>query len=416
VFVFSLAERFDTHIQWTAATDLPTDGIKAGTLPATGYAMLRTSAKWIAGRDSLPTSMRAVMGYYADTGEFDAGSLQLKRRVDDVTDAILDEAFAAVETAVAAEFDRDAIDFQYDTKLVLPAQLTLGYLYRRVDEDDHADVEAVTRLAIEALVDGDMRDAINDDEFEDFSVDFPTDDSDRRRIAELAQATLEDRVDAGFADYPEEVREVYDWAVDVSEAHQDDDEYFRRLMAAATGDGGPGETAADAGGPDSASAGGTAGLAPVEARERIREEYKFAGFEDPPEVFAPGELDLPYLKTQYDRVGVIYDGMIGMYRAAGFPVEDAFTRSIVLAIIGAQVWLDDVDDYRADMREGQLTPVTAEYVLSDSESAAYESTVEVSEQYLDLAKEHARSVDSTLTGIAAEYIYRSGNPGRLPRG
>ena len=352
--------------------------------------MLRTGADKLAAREFLPTSARAVLGYYADTGVFDYRSLRLQRRVEDATGEMVADAFAAVESAIADAFDREFVEFSYDTKLVLPAELTLGYCYRHGTDDGRA--EEVTRLVIEALVDGDMRDAINDDEFEDFEVDFAVEAADRRRIAEIAQETLQGRVESLFAEYPDSVRAAYDWAVDISEAHQDEDEHFRELMAAA-------QTA------DSES-----------ARTGIREEYKLADFADPPDVFDAGELDLPYLKTQYDRVGVIYDGMIEMYREAGLDVEDAFKKSIVLAIIGAQVWLDDVDDYEADMREGQLTPVTAEYLLTDDQAAAADAVVDISQRYLDLAKDHASVVDSTLTGIAAEYIYRSGNPEVLPGG
>ncbi len=349
--------------------------------------MLRTGADHLARRDSLPTSVRAVLGYYADTGVFDYRSLKLQRRVEETTAAMVDEAFAAVETTLADEFGRESVDFSYDTKLVLPAELTLGYLYRHGDDDQKA--EAATRLAIEALVDGDMRDAINDDEFEDFEVDFPVGDADKRVIAECAQSTLQARVDDLFADYPDAVREAYDWAVDISEAHQDEDDHFRGLMTRANSD-------------------------DADAIQAIRNEYKYADFREQPSVFDATELELPYLKTQYDRVGVIYDGMIEMYREAGLPIEDAFKKSIVLAIIGAQVWLDDVDDYHADMREGQLTPVTGEYLLAETDATAAEAVVDISEQYLDLAKEHATAVESTLTGIGAEYIYRSGTPDLLP--
>jgi hypothetical protein len=359
--------------------------------------MLRTGAGRLAASEVLPTAVRAVLGYYADAGVFDWGSLQLKSRVDDVTEAMIDDAFAEIEGRLAAEFDREDVSFAYDTKLVLPAQLTLGYQYRHRDESEHERVEALTRLAIEALVDGDMRDAINDDEFGDFEVDFETDPGDRRRIAELAQSTLQSRVEDGFEDFPGGVRDAYEWAVDVSEAHQAEDERFRGLMGAARG-------------------GGTEGPSPAEARERIREAYKYVAFEDPPELFSDDELELPYFRTQYDRVGVIYDGMLRMYESAGFPVEDAFRQSIVLAIVGAQLWLDDVDDYAADMREGQLTPVTAEYLLADSDRAAYEAAVDISERYLDLAIERATAADSPLTGIATKYIYYSGTPEVLPRG
>jgi hypothetical protein len=351
--------------------------------------MLRASAGWVAGRDALPASVRAVFGYYADTGEFDYRSLRLKRRIDDATDAMVAEAFNAVETTLGAAFGRP-VEFSYDTKLVLPAELTLGYLYRRGAAPERA--EALTRLAIEALIDGDMRDAINDDEFGDFELDEPVED--RRRVAELAQATLQERVEAAFADYPDEVRAAYDRAVAVSESHQSEDERFRELMAAARGER---ETDPDA------------------ARDQIRAEYRDAGFGEPAAAFGPDDLDLPYFKTQYDRVGVIYDGMLGMYRAGGFPIEPAFEQSIVLAIIGAQIWLDDLDDYRDDLREGQLTPVTAEYLLADTDRAAAESVVEISERYLNRARQEATAVDSTLTGIATEYIYRSGDPSVLPR-
>jgi len=80
------------------------------------------------------------------------------------------------------------------------------------------------------------------------------------------------------------------------------------------------------------------------------------------------------------------------------------------------VWLDDVDDYAADMREGQLTPVTSEYLLADSDDEAYRSTVEITERYLGLAADHAAVADSPLTGIATEYIHRSGRPDVLPGG
>ncbi len=351
--------------------------------------MLKTGAGRLATAGWLPTSLRAVLGYYADVGVFDYRSLQLKRRVDDVTEAMVDEAFGAVEAALADEFDREAIDFSYGTKLVLPAQLTLGYLYRRLPESEHDRAEALTRLAIEALVDGDMRDAINDDEYEDFAVDFPTDEDDRRRIAETAQATLQERVEAGFADYPDEVREAYDWAVEVSEAHQDEDPHFRDLMdAAESGD--------------------------AEAPAAIESEYRDAEFDDPPTAFDADDRALPYFKTQYDRVGVIYDGMVRMYEAVDFPIDEAFTRSIVLAIIGAQVWLDDVDDFAADRADGQLTPVTAEYLLADEDREAYRRVVDVTETYLDRAKAEATAAESPLTGIAVEYIYRDGDPEVLP--
>jgi nucleotide-binding universal stress UspA family protein len=106
--------------------------------------------------------------------------------------------------------------------------------------------------------------------------------------------------------------------------------------------------------------------------------------------------------------------MLDAYRGIGFEIPDAFGTSIVLAIIGAQIWLDDVDDYRDDVAEGQLTPVTAEYVLAGDDATAYENVVSITERYLDLARAHAEAAGSPLNGIAIEYILRSGEPGRLP--
>ena len=351
--------------------------------------MRKRAAGLIAGTERLPTSVRAVFGYYADAGVFDAGSLRLKLRADDAVEEMIREAFAEIEDAVAAEFGYEYVSFAYDTKLVMPAKLTLGYLYRILDQSAHYEAEAVTRLAVEALLDGDMRDAINDAEYDDFVVDFETTADDRARIAEVAQELLQARVEDQFSQYPDSVRAVYDWAVDISEAHQDDDEQFRALMSRAQdGD--------------------------EEALDEIERSYKYADFETQPDVFTQEELELPYLKTQYDRVGVIYDAMIEMYRETGFEIPDAFKRSIVLAIIGAQLWLDDLDDYEADLRDGQLTPVTAEYLLAASGAEAKSSVVEISESYLDRASTEATVADSTLTGIATEYIYRDGDPEKLP--
>jgi len=352
--------------------------------------MIRRTATWLAGRELLPTTVRAVFGFYGETGTFDLASLRLKRRVDAETEAIVAEAFDPVEAAIAEAFDRESVSFSYDTKLLLPAKLALGYLYRRVEDPERQRLaERLTALAVEALLDGDMRDARNDDEYADFEVDFGTDEADRARIAAIAQETLERRVTSQFEDFDAGVRKAYERAVAVSEAHQADDDRFRSLLAAALdGD--------------------------ADAVETIRAEYREAAFEEPPRSLEPGDCELPYARTQYDRVGVIYDGMLRMYEAEGFGVEPAFERSIVLAIVGAQVWLDDVDDYEADRREGQLTPVTAAYVLAESDAAARRRVVEVSEAYLDRAKAAASEADSPLTGIATAYIHLSGSPDALP--
>ncbi|WP_318570836.1 hypothetical protein [Salinigranum marinum] len=405
-------------------------------------------ARWAADRDRVPTAQRAVLGYYAETGTFDYRALALKSRVDDEIEEVLAELYGDVETALARAFDADSVTFEYETKLTLPAELTLGYLFRRAQSraaggnDPVADTtqnglvgavlgrvpgpggrrasvthrpradrgaaaaareaREMTAFVLYALLDGDMRDAINDDEFGDFVVDFEpaVPDADPRRVATVAQSCLQERVDAGFADYPDDVRAAYDHAVAVSEAHQEQDERFRDLLTAAVdGDGGDGDAAA---------------LDPASARAAIDAEYRHRPMTDDGHPFTDGELDLPYLTTQYDRVGVIYHGMLEMYRAAGFEIEPAFERSIVFAIIGAQVWLDDVDDYAEDVAERQLTPVTAEYALADTDRAAFETVVDVAETYFDRARAYADAADSTLTGIAVEYILRSGDVSGLP--
>ncbi|MFC6862535.1 hypothetical protein ACFQGE_03545 [Halomicroarcula sp. GCM10025817] len=384
--------------------------------------VLQTAAGVLANRRRVPTALRAVLGYYADTGVFDYASLSLKSEIDDRTERMVADVNARVEDALEAEFGHP-VEFEYDTKLILPAQLTLGYVYREARHAAEGDpvrepiadgipsvdetalekgpaqdlspremvvrAEQMTRLSIEALVDGDMRDAINDDEFEDFEVDFDADEADRRRVAEVAQAALQDHLDGLLEELPPVVEEAYQWAVDYSEAHQDRDEHFRELMA-------------------DAEAGDEAAL------DAVRAEYKLADYEEEPPTFGEREMTLPYSKTQYARVGVIYDGMLDLYRLAGLDVDETFAKAIVLAIIGAQVWLDDVDDYADDRVNGQLTPVTAEYLLAPDDEAAYRHVVDITEQYLDLAESYATEADSPLTGIAAEYIYRSGDPRVLP--
>ena len=351
--------------------------------------MGRSPAGWLARRDRLPTSARAVFGYYAKSGVFDYRSLRLKRRVDGEVEAMLADVFGDIEEALAAEFGLEYVDFSYETKLLLPAKLALGYLYRRLPADEHARAESLTRLAIIALLDGDMRDARNDAEFEDFEVDFVVDEADRRRVAKVAQELMETYVQAGLVDVPDSARETYEWAVTRSERHQERDERYRELM-------------------DAARAGEEGAL------ETIRSEYKFAPLDEPRAPFTDDEGDLPYLASQYYRVGIIYDGMLDMYRDVGFPIDESFQRAIVLAIVGAQIWLDDIEDYHLDMRAGQLTPVTAEYLLAADEQAARAAVVDLSHRYLDLARTAATAADSPLTGIAVEYIRHEGRPDRLP--
>ncbi|MFC6988963.1 hypothetical protein ACFQJD_10010 [Haloplanus sp. GCM10025708] len=237
----------------------------------TGDGPVRRLAEWGARRDSLPTSLRAVLGYYAATGEFDSQAVLLKRRVDETMDRLLADLYETVETALEAEFDVAAATFRYETKLTLPAELTLGYLYRQATEratgrfdpvtgtrsrlfglgGDTANrtpppnlsatnreavafvdrAEGVTDLIVKALLDGDMRDAINDAEFEDFEVnDELSRAASIQRVAEVAQETLRAETERLFDRYPDEVRAAYDRAVDISESHQDEDDAFRATL------------------------------------------------------------------------------------------------------------------------------------------------------------------------------------------
>ncbi|AWB27972.1 hypothetical protein [Halococcoides cellulosivorans] len=384
----------------------------------------RRLAAWVANRSALPTAVQAAAGYTATTGDVDLGSLRLKRLVDRRTDRMVAAAFGVAEAAIADAFDADprAVSFAYDTKLLLPAQLALGRVYRLAREradgdpvdsgpwadgppDDPWTIDAfdgdrdldpetlvaygerVTRLVVQALLDGDMRDAINDREFEDFEVSVDGEQVDRERAARAAQRALADDLDEQFDRLPDAIRAPYDDAVAYSETHQDRDRAFRAHYRAAT-DGVPG------------------------AREAIEDEYRDAT--DPDRDFLRASPDLPYLHSQYARVGVIYEAMIDMYRATGVELSVSFERAVVLAIVGAQIWLDDLDDYRVDRQAGQLTPVTAEYVLRETDRSACRSILDVVEAYLDCAREHAETAESPLTGIAIEYIDRRGDPSVLP--
>lgn len=418
---------------------MKTDGRGSGTekLPSTGPtgghswsrdaggSILRRSARWLSERRFLPTSLRAALDHFAATGRLAIGSIQAHRAAEKRIENIIDEAFADVERQIATAFDRpvDSVAFGYETKLTMPVELTLAYVYEQASEASDGSnglsslskgsfdrstpneqttsgdewnstislAESVTELVVVALLDGDIRDAINDGEFEDFAVGFPLESgAEREQIAKIAQSTLNEQVESRFEAFDDSVRNAYEHAVDVSESHQERDPHFRELLERAMEN-------------DNT------------ALEDIRAEYKYAEFAAEPDFFTDISETLPYIKTQYGRVGVIYDGMIDMYRAAGVNIEAAFERSIVLSIIGAQIWLDDIDDYERDLEEGQLTPVTAEYLLQNSDTEAYSRIVAISERYFSLAAEYALAADSDLVSIGTRYIYLSGEPAVLPR-
>jgi hypothetical protein len=281
--------------------------------------------------------------------------------------------------------------FDYDTRLVLPALLTLGRIHVAADDVPLARVGAdvdhdfvargreTTRNVVRALLDGDMRDAINDDEYEDFETNLRP----RERVAELAQQHLRAGVEEWFGreGTPPEVRAAYERAVELSERHQDDDEAFRDLLDRLRG----------ADDPDARGA----------AADAVRERYKFADAEGA-DLFET-DADLPYFATQYARVGVLYEHMLDMYEAdLGVDLGEGFKRAIVLMVIGAQIGLDDTDDYPED-RGSQLTPVTAELNLAEDRATGVERVRRIVETYLDRA-DAAADPDDHLTRIAVEYI------------
>ena len=63
--------------------------------------VLKTGAGVLADRRRLPTALRAVLGYYADTGVFDAASLSLKSEIDDRTESMVDDVTDRIEDALA---------------------------------------------------------------------------------------------------------------------------------------------------------------------------------------------------------------------------------------------------------------------------------------------------------------------------
>lgn len=351
----------------------------------------------------LPAKARALLSYAASARAPSAlPMVALQRTSQSEIDAMVAEAFSTVEAELgraladgdleyADDAAGDAPRFDYDTRLLLPAMLAHARIHllagngpvaarlpgRSPDETLLERGRETTTAVVRALLDGDVRDAINDEEFEDFETNCRP----KRRVAELAQGCLSESVEAFFdrPDVPEAVEERYRHAVSVSEAHQDADEGFRGLLAAL-----------EAAGPDERES----------VADDIRDRYAFAEPRDPPALFE-SELDLPYFATQYERVGILYEDMVRMYEAAlDRSFGDGFARAIVLMVVGAQIGLDDVDDYPDDRGE-QLTPVTAELALADDRRTGVESVREVLDAYLDRAENAA---PDHLTGIAVEYV------------
>ena len=361
-------------------------------------------------RSRLPATARALANHLAEAQDPRVVTVVLLRNeVESDIESMVERLFLSVERDLdrareAGDLELvpgaagERAEFDYDTRLVLPALLTLGRINvfagnvpvarfgREVDWDLVSRGRETTRNVVRALLDGDMRDAINDDEYEDFETNLRP----RERVAELAQQSLQEGVEAWFDrdDTPPEVREHYDHAVELSERHQEEDRTFRELL-------------------DRLRAADADADADVDTDERaavaddIRDRYKFAPVEDA-DLFAD-DADLPYFATQYARVGILYEDMLNMYEAdLGMDLGEGFKRAIVLMVIGAQIGLDDTDDYPED-RGTQLTPVTAELNLAADRDAGVERIRKIVEAYLARA-DAAADADDHLTRIAVEYI------------
>jgi hypothetical protein len=355
-------------------------------------------------RSRIPATVRALTAHLAETRDPRVATMALLRNeVDSDIESMIERLFLGVERDLQRAREAGELDpvpgaedeparFDYDTRLVLPAMLTLGRIHvlagdvpvarvgRTVDQDFVAEGRETTRNVVRALLDGDMRDAINDDEYEDFETNLRP----RERVAEIAQQSLQEGVEAWFDrdDTPPAVREYYDHAVELSERHQEQDRTFRELLDRFH------ETEA---GTDERDA----------AADAIREQYKFAAVEDG-DLFDE-DADLPYFATQYARVGILYEDMLNMYEAdLGVDLGEGFKRAIVLMVVGAQIGLDDTDDYPED-RGTQLTPVTAELNVAEDRATGVERLRRIVETYLSRADEYA-DPDDHLTRIAVEYI------------
>ena len=356
-------------------------------------------------RSRIPATVRALGAHLAETRDPRVVSMVLLRNeVEAEIDSITERLFLSVRRDLQRAHERgelelapgapdDGARFHYDTRLVLPALLTLGHVHvlagdvpiSRIGGDVDRDLVArgreTTREVVRALLDGDMRDAINDDEYEDFRTNLRP----RPKVAELAQRSLQSGVESWFdrEETPDAVRNAYEHAVELSERHQEEDRTYRELLddyreAATSDDPDEREAAADA----------------------ICERYKFAAAEGAADRLA-GEFDLPYFATQYARVGILYEDMLEMYEAdLGLDLGDGFKRAIVLMVVAAQIGLDDTDDYPED-RGTQLTPVTAELNIAEDRETGVDRLRRIVETYLDRAD---AAVDDHLTRIAVEYV------------
>lgn len=350
------------------------------------------------GRRVLPPLARAFLSYlWRVQDPYLIPVLLLREEVESEVESAIDRLFAEVESDLEDAVTTGdlelapgatAVSFDYDTRLVLPAMLTHGRVRelagdvplvrrsRAVDTDLVERGRETTQYVVRALLDGDMRDAINDEEYGDFETSVRP----RTRAAAIAQSTLEAGVLAWFdePDTPQAVKEHYRHAVELSEGHQTRDREYRELLAQYHA---------------------SEGAERRETGESLRIRYRDADTAGVSRLF-DAERHLPYFATQYERVGVLYEEMLSMYEAdLEVDLGDAFKRSIVLMVIAAQMGLDDVDDYPED-RGTQLTPVTAELALHGP-TDGIENVRGLVTTYLDRA---ADASENHLTGMAIEYI------------
>lgn len=350
----------------------------------------------------LSPEVRALLSYSASNSTVSTlPMIQLRRETEAEMDRIKSDMFSEVERALADAVERGDLEhassgvdeprFRYDTRLLMPALLTLARLHIRAgDVPLHRRVPGrtpdrdlvrrscrTTGFITRALLDGDLRDALNDEEYEDISTNLEP----PRRVAEIAQDRLETTVEEWLDDpgTPAGVGRQYSHAVTVSESHQQVDDEFGDLLRRY-------HSVSD------------------EQQEtvtaEIRDRYKFASPSEPPDLFDE-EMELPYFVTQYERVGILYRDMLGMYESdLHLEIDDGFKRAVVLMVVAAQIGMDDTDDYEED-RGSQLTPVTAELVLGPNAGDSVAELRRIVDHYLDGADEYA---PDHLTGVAVEFI------------
>ena len=335
--------------------------------------MIRSVAARAGKTETIPDSLRAVATYYShgDMSLRDGlNAVRVQLDAADSKDEYLSELFEDVEDELSSKTGSRE-EFDYETKLTFPVEITMG---RLETQNSQQGSEEFSRLLMGLLVEGDMRDAVKDEEYGDFETDA---EMPAETIAETAQQTVLDELQQDLSEYPEGVRDAYEEAVEQSMNHQEEDREFRKLFRDAREQ------------PDQA--------------EQILEPYRDVDTESRFSIDW-NDTELPFFGSQYERVGVLYDGMFEMYDEAGFEIDDNFRRSMILSTIGAQIWLDDVDDLEDDWREGQLTPVTATMLHQRDSDAAHREINQMKSSYLDEARRYAERSESDLAGIAIDYI------------